>query len=153
MMSPELQAANSILKRGVQYKVPAPLVLRKLGIKYVPIRITQLYAGTELRIAAILADKGITEEKIKNTDPGKFMLEHYNDILRIVALASLNRMRISPLAMRLRMYLLRRITAWQLFELYTAIRQYSGTGPFMNITRLAVTMRMTAPNLGQAKGS
>lgn len=152
-MSPELQAAESILRRGVQYKVPAPLFLRLVGIKSVKILITQLYYGTELRIAAILESKGITEDKIKTAEPHKLMLDHYRDILRIVALASLNKRVINPLSLWLREYYLSRLTVWQLYELYTMIRQYSGAGHFMNITRLAVRTRVTAPNLGQVKGS
>ena len=152
-MLPELQAANSLLKRGVRYKLPAPLLFRLLGSKHISINITPLYAGTELRIAALLSEKGITEEKL-NEDPSKLMYQHYNDILKIVALASLNRLAISRLAMWLRIWLLRQASVWQLYELYAAIRQFSGTGPFLIITRLVIQTRMTAPNLGQtAKGS
>lgn len=152
-MSPELQAAESILRRGVQYKVPAPLFLRLVGIKQIKILITQLYYGTELRISAILEAAEITEDKIKSTEPHKLMLDHYRDILRIVALASINKRHISPPELWLREYILGRLTVWQLYELYTMIRQYSGTTHFLNITRLAVRTRVTAPNLGQVKGS
>ncbi len=153
MLAPELQAANSILNRGLRYKLPAPVLLKFFGKKHINLNIRQLCLGTELRIAAILADKGLTDEKIEGCDPAKLMIEHYNDILRIVALASLNRKIIIRPAIWLRVWLLKRLTVWQLFELYSSIRQYSGLGPFMNITRLAVQTRTTKPNLGQVTGS
>jgi hypothetical protein len=149
MQSPELLVANSILKRGMRYHIPAPLFLRLLGKKNTGITITQLCAGTELRIAAILAEKELTEEKIKATAPDRLMLEHYQDILKITALASLNRFAISRVALWLRVRLLKRLSVWQLMELFTGIRRYSGTSPFTIITRLAVETRMTRPNLGQ----
>ncbi len=153
MLSPELQAANSILKRGHRYKIPAPFFFRLLGKKKFNITITQLCAGTELRISAILAEKEITEEKVNNAEPAQLMIEHYTDIVKIVALASLNEFAISRLAMWWRVKLLQRISVWHLWELYATVRQYSGTGPFINITRLALEVRMTKPNLGQKKGS
>jgi hypothetical protein len=153
MLSPELQAANSLLKRGLRYPIPAPLFFRLLGKKKFSIDITQLCAGTELRICAILAEKGITEEKVNKAEPAQLMVEHYNDIVKIVALASLNEFAISRLAMWWRTKLLKGISVWRLWELYTSVRQYSGTGPFINITRLALEVRMTKPNLGQKKGS
>jgi hypothetical protein len=153
-MTEELRAAQSLLKRGIRYNVPAPFFLSLLGFRHVSITITQLCAGTELKMAAIIAEKSLTEEKIKTSDPGKLMLEHYTDILKLVAIASLNRRYISRLRLWFRMYLLRSISAWQLLELYTMIRQFSGTTSFINITRLAVATRITAPNLGQmATGS
>lgn len=152
MQAPELLAANSILKRGIRYKIPAPLFFRLLGRKTLGITITQLTAGTELRVAALMAEKGITESKLEK-DPSLILQEHYNDIVRIVAISTLNRFSISTLAMWWRMNLLKSITVWQLWELYISVRQYSGTKPFMNITRLAIVTRMTKPNLGQEKGS
>lgn len=149
MNSPELQAANSILKRGVRYKIPAPLFLRLIGRKQTGITITQLCMGTELRVAAILAEKGITEQKVKDTEPARLMLEHYADLLEIVAITTLNRFAVSKVALWYRKRQLRRLTAWQLFELYTTIKQYSGLTPFTVITRLAAATRTTKPNLGQ----
>lgn len=153
MMSPELAAAYGILKRGVRYKIPAPLFFRLLGKKTTTLTFTQLYAGTELRIDAVIAEKGLTEEKINNTDAALLMLEHYTDILRIVALSSLNRFALSRFAVWMRMRTLKRLSVWQLMELYLKIKQYSGATPFMIITRLAVETRMTKPNLGQMTGS
>ena len=149
MMSPELQAANAILKRGVSYKIPAPLFLRLLGREQIKITITQLCMGTELRVAALLAERGITDKKIADTEPSEFMIEHYTDILKVVALTSLNRLAVSRVAMWLRINALKRLSVWQLFELYAQIKQYSGLTPFMTITRLAVETRTTKPNLGQ----
>jgi hypothetical protein len=145
----ELQAANSLLKRGRSYKIPAPLFFRLLGRKNIRLNITMLCAGTDLRVSAILAEKGITEDKVKNTPPSEFMLEHYHDIIRIVALSTLNRFAFSRLAMWFRMRLLRSMNIWQLFELYTVIRRYSGLTAFMSITRLIIDTRMTRKNLGQ----
>lgn len=153
MDSPELQAANSILKRGLLYKLPAPFLFQFFGKKHINITIKQLYLGTELRIAALIAEKGLTDEKVKETDPAKLMIEHYSDIVTIVALASLNRKAILLPAMWLRVWLLKKLTVWQLFELYTNIKQYSGIGPFTIITRLAVETRQTKPNLGLMEGS
>lgn len=150
MTTPELQAANSLLKRGLRYKIPAPLFLRLFGKRQIKITITQLYAGTELRVAAIIAEAGITDESLNTATPDKFMVEHYKNILHIVAIASLNRRVVTPLALYFRRLALKRLSVWQLFELYVAIRQYSGVSPFMTITRLAVETRMTKPNLGQA---
>lgn len=148
-MEPELQAAYAILKRGVSYKIPAPLFLRLLGRKQTKITITQLCMGTELRVAALLAERGITEQKITETEPSKLMIEHYTDILKVVALTSLNRLAVSRVAMWFRVRALKRLSVWQLFELYTKIKQYSGLTPFITITRLAVETRTTKPNLGQ----
>jgi hypothetical protein len=147
-MHEELRAAQSLLKRGVKYNIPAPLFLRILGLRNIGITITQLYAGTELKMAAILTARGITDKKADETEPGKFMLEYYNDILTVVAIATLNRKYITKPALWLRKYLLRQLSAWQLLELYTMIRQFSGTKSFMSITRLAIATRITAPNLG-----
>lgn len=149
----ELLAANSILKRGVRYSIPAPLFFRLLGIKKIKITVTQLCAGTELRVAALMAEKELTEEKLNNTDPSVIMFQHYNDIVKIVALSTLNRFAVSRLALLLRIRLLKTMSVWQLFELYTTVRKYSGTTPFTAITRLALETRMTKPNLGQEKGS
>lgn len=153
MQPTELTAANSILKRGIRYSIPAPLFFRLLGKKTIGIKVTQLCLGTELRVAAITAAKELTNERIESTSPEVLMLNHYNDILKIVTLSSLNRYAISRIALWLRMRLLRSLTVWQLLELYTSIRQYSGTAPFMSITKLAVETRMTKPNLGQMNGS
>lgn len=152
-MSPEQAAAYSILKRGARYKIPAPLFFRLLGKKTMNITFTQLCAGTELRVAALITEKGLTDEKIKTTDPSKLMLEHYTDILKLVALSSLNRFAVSRLRLWIRVQALRRLSVWQLMELYINIKQYSGTAAFMIITRLVVETRMTKPNLGQMTGS
>lgn len=153
-MLEELRAAQSLLKRGVRYNIPAPLFLQILGLRNIGITIKQLYAGTELKMAAILTARGITEQKLNTEEPGKFMLDHYNDILTLVAIATLNRKHITKPALWLRKYLLSQLSAWQLLELFTTIRQFSGTKSFTTITRLAIETRITAPNLGQMqKGS
>jgi len=153
MLNAELQAANSILKRGVRYKVPAPLVFRMFGVKTISLNIGQLTYGTDLRVCRVLAQAGLTDERVKNEDPSILMAYHYHDILKVVALSTLNRFSISKLAMWLRIRTLKRLSVWQLLELYTTVKQYSGTNPFMIITRLAVATRATRPNLGQEEGS
>lgn len=151
-MTPDLRAAYSLLNRGVRYKLPAPVFFKLIGITEMPIIIKPLYAGTELRIAAILSEAGLTDpEAISKKEVTQLMLEHYKTIVRIVAVATLNSRSVSAIRLYLRMRLLKRLSVWQLYELYSTIKEFSGTAPFMNITRLAIQTRMTAPNLGQTQ--
>ena len=147
-MNTELLAANSILKRGVRYQLPAPLLFQFFGVRRTGIVIRQLYLGTELRVAALLAGAGITEKTHEEADCYAFMQQHYRLTLRIVALSTLNHRFLFPGQVWLRMNRLKRITAWQLFELYITVLQYSGARTFMTITRLAYQTRVTMRNLG-----
>jgi len=148
MYAVEEMAADSILKRGVRFPIPAPFFLRLLGKKKTHVTITQMFLGTELRVAKLALQLTREPDQMDEVEKYKYLLENHKTILKIVALSTLN-MKHPFVLMWFRKRKLKRLKIWQLFELYTKLKQYSGVTHFTHITRLAVMTRMTKPNLGQ----
>ncbi len=151
-MSIEQQAASVLLERGVRYKLPAPFFLKMLGKKHRYITIKPLYLGTELRIAYVLESKNISDKKLQKLDPATVLLTYYKDLVKIVAIAWANKKRLSKIELWHRQHLLKKLTVWQIYELFLKIKEISGTAPFLITIRLAVQTKITTPNLIVEKG-
>ncbi len=152
-MGAELHAAYAVMERGVRAKVRAPLFLRLIGIKTIPITLKKLYAGTLFRVSAIYLSTGITEEDLKETSTEhalELMHKHGDAIYQAVACALINskllgRLFTTPLAR----YLKENLTWKETLILLEICLVYNGVSDFMNTTRLVRALKITDPNLGQ----
>ncbi|PSL06539.1 hypothetical protein CLV48_102356 [Cecembia rubra] len=152
----ELNAAVSILERGIRAKVRAPFFLRILGRKHISIRIRKLYAGTLLECSAAYLATGIKEEELKEVDTERaleLMQLHGIKIAEAVAIAALNsKWKIRMFSKMMASFLVWNMHWRELFALLEFILVYNGTSDFMNTTRLLRAAKITDPsNLGQNK--
>ena len=154
-MNPELHAAYAVMERGVRAKVRAPLFLRLIGIKTLPITLRKLYAGTLFRVSAIYLSTGISTEDLKETSTEhalELMQKHGDAIYQAVACALINskllgRLFTKPLAS----YLKENLTMRETQVLLELCLLYNGVSDFMNTTRLVRALKITDPNLGQSE--
>jgi hypothetical protein len=152
-MNTELHAAYAVLERGVRAKVRAPLFLRMLGIKTIPITLTKLYAGTLFRVSALYLSTGITEDDLKETDTEKaleLMSKHGKAIYLAVACALINSKTLGRIfAKPLAGYLRESLTVRETMTLLEICLIYNGVSDFMTTTRYLRALKITDPNLGQ----
>lgn len=120
----KLAAVNLLLQRGVRFRFDAPFFLRLLHLDRITIR--PLYPGT---IAAITIE--IIKSGLQGADR-KQAAERIEDIARIVAIAALNDRDKEPdkLARRL----VKRVPAYQLFQMYAYVSDINDVTDFTIIT-------------------
>mgnify|MGYP003667690473 CR=1 FL=1 len=159
-MNTELHAAYAIMERGVRATVRAPLFLRCIGIKKIPIILRKLYAGTLFRVSALYLSTGITEEDLKEISQEKaleLMNKHENAIYMAVACALINSKFLGRLFTKLLAgYLKENLTIQETMALLEICLVYNGVSDFMTTTRYVRALKITDPNLGQkekTKGS
>jgi len=154
-MNTELHAAYAVMERGVRAKVRAPLFLRLIGIKKIPITLRKLYAGTLFRVSAIYLSTGITAEDLKETTTEhalELMHKHGDAIYRAVACALINRKLLGWLFTKwLAGYLKENLSLKETLTLLEICLIYNGVSDFMSTTRLVRALKITEPNLGQKK--
>jgi len=129
----EFAAANLILDRGVRYK---------LGEGEITIR--PLRYGTILVIAGVVAESGLTLERIEtgDNDPFRLFVEFGDLMLRCVAAAELN----APLneedgiGERAAFYR-ENLSAFQVYELFVHVLHLSGIQSFKNTIRSLFMMK------------
>lgn len=152
----EIHAAYSILERGIRAKVRAPLFLRLIGIKFLPLLIRRLYAGTLLKIVPHYLKTGITQEQLKEItlEEGLSLMDkHGKAISRCVAIAVVNRRYDLGLSRLLAWYMLGYMDWREILKLLETVLIYGGIGDFMSTTRLIRGLKITDPaqKLGQKK--
>jgi hypothetical protein len=156
-MSAELHAAYAVMERGVRAKVRAPLFLRLIGIKSIPITLRKLYAGTLFRVSAIYLSTGITAEDLKETSTEhalELMHKHGDAIYQAVACALINSKLLGRLFTKwLARYLKENLTLRETLLLLEICLVYNGVADFMNTTRLVRALKITDPNLGQKENT
>lgn len=152
-MSTELHAAYAVMERGVRAKVRAPLFLRLIGIKVIPITLKKLYAGTLFRVSAFYLSTGLTTEDLKETTTEhalELMHKHGDAIYRAVACALINSKTLGWLFTKwLGRYLKENLTMRETLVLLELCLMYNGVADFMSTTRLVKALKITEPNLGQ----
>lgn len=150
--NPRLAAAQLLLGRGIRFIIKdAPLLYRLFRLNR--ITISQLRAGTIIEISRLIDEHGLADAR----KPSDINL-HLDVIARIIAVAVLNRKkRISLFTDRLAKFLLWKVPAQTLSEIYLRIARLNDVKDFMIITKYfeVITSRMMSPkNLGQEiKGS
>ncbi|NJB36390.1 hypothetical protein [Croceivirga sp. JEA036] len=148
----EMLAAQTILQRGVKFKIAAPFFIRWLK-KSVTITVTAPYYGTLLRISAYYLSTGLKDEKLDQLsveESLQIMAVHGTTIAKAVACAMLNgnwsgRLFTKPLAWYLKWH----CKPAELLALTSALLVYGGSADFMSTTRLVRSLKVTTPNLGQ----
>jgi len=151
----ENRVAEMLLTRGVRYRIPAHRVWRFFGRKKIGIVLKPMCMGAELEVARIIttSPNNLSLATTPNEAVAEqFILDHYNTVLRIVAVSTLNNKLKIRILTGWRMRQLRRLNMWQLLELYLRLKHMSGTVPFQVITTLATQTRRTAPTMGQMSG-
>ncbi|MDR1332181.1 MAG: hypothetical protein LBK07_08775 [Tannerella sp.] len=130
----EAQAARVILDRGVRYT---------LGEDDITIR--PLRVGTLVTIAGMVADAGLTLQKIEEgeNDQMRFVTKYTDLILNCIAVAEINaKSLLTDERIRERAEFYRNsLNVFQLYELLIRVLTLSGVQSFTNTTRLLVTMK------------
>jgi len=146
-------AADTILQKGVQVKIPAPFFLKVFGKKTINLKITSPLEGTMHRVASYYLRTGITFDMLEGITTEEALLlqvKHGKTISKAVAVAVLNgywsgKLFTRPLAWYLRWHL----KSKELFALTTALLIYGGVQDFMNTTKSVRKMKLTTPRMGQ----
>lgn len=153
----ELLASQTILQRGVKFKINTPFWLRWLK-KSFTVRVTSPYQGTLFRISTYYLSTGLKDSQLENITVEEslaIMAVHGKVISKAVACALLNgywsgKLFTGPVAWYLKWH----CSPKELCALTTALLVYGGSADFMNTTRLVRQMKQTEPKLGQKeKGS
>lgn len=147
-MDARLEAAKSILNRGVRFRLPAPFYRRLFRRNVIEVR--PLYPGTILEFATIVLENNL-EEATTLSDYAS-LAKSIKPVARCVAVSMLNdESKIERLTDRLQRKLLWKVPPSLLVEIYLTIAGMNRTADFMNITRYYVlqTLMMMNPNLGQ----
>ena len=133
------RAIDLILERGVQFRLPAPLLCRMVGVRSIALTLRSLYLGTILEIGR-LTDRA---------DEPEVQAE-------IIALAVLNgRLRIRLLRRPLTRYLLRQVRSDSLVELMGVVMTLTRQSDFMLFTTWATQLAATVvePAEDESEGS
>jgi hypothetical protein len=138
----EAQAARVILDRGVRYR---------LGEDDITIR--PLRVGTLVTIAGMVADAGLTLQKIEEgeNDQMQFVIKYADLVLNCIAAAEINDKNLltdERIRERAEFYS-ETLNAFQLYELLVHVLTLSGVQSFTTTTRLLVTMKTS--HLGPKK--
>lgn len=148
-----LLAAQTILDRGVRFRLPAPFWKRWLKRDWIIIR--NLKAGTILEIARVVVDEKL--EDVAGLSDYEFLYKSIPACARCIALAALNdKAKIARSSDKLTEMLLHYVSNESLIQLFMQIKVMSRVADFMNITRylLTITQTMMNPkNLGRDDGS
>lgn len=141
------RVADTLLERGVRFKIPAPFFLRVVGKKTVGITIRPAKFGTLIAMSGISSElnadiDSISEGSINNA---MAMVEKHGDALALwIATAILNdRVKIERLAKSLAKRLKWRLTPARLSELFTLVVLLCGIQDFTNTIRYLNTMSLT----------
>ncbi len=145
-MNTEVRAADSILDRGVRFRMPAPWFLRLFGFHR--IRVKRQRLGTILTYSKTVLKHGLNDEM--NADEMRANLDH---IAECVAITVLNgRLKIKLFKKMLTRWYLWRCHYTQLMEMFIVLQRINQIQDFTPITRFyshQTKMMMSPKNLGQ----
>ena len=148
-MDTRLQAATTILERGVRFRLPAPFYKRWLKKDFVTIR--HLKAGTILEISRIVLESKL-EEAITFSDH-EFLNRAVEPCTRCIAIAILNdKHAIGQKTEKLTRRLMWQVSAESLIDIFIKILVMNRLSDFTNITRFflnRMAMMMNRRNPGQ----
>lgn len=161
-------ATDTLLERGVGFRIPAPFLFRLFGKKVMTLKVKRLYLGTLIHLSELAdiaepeqVDVGKEREEIVGelgaspvSLPLREIVENRKQVCRVIAACLLN----NPVKIRLFRWwlsrvLLRRCTPDHLQELALWLYAYGRVESFTNTTKLLRTMIVTTPrtNLGQTQ--
>ena len=147
------QVADNILERGIKIKLPAPFLLRIIGIKEVSRVITSPKLGTLIAMSRVSSDLNVQLDKLLEGSIGYAteLAENYGEyVAEWIAIAILNDKReIDKHAKKLARKLLWFYTPKQLGEAFMLIVLLSGVEHFTNTIRFMDGMNLLKKNLSQ----
>jgi hypothetical protein len=148
MQNVEATTAESILEKGVAYKLPAPFFYRLFGKKEIQITVSRLPMGAILAISQEFNKANITEKEINDADDNMhaFIATHTHTCFKIAAIAVLgSKKKIKWFTRPVSRYLLWNLDADKLFALMVFVVALSRIDAFTNTIRLTRAMSITAP--------
>ena len=154
----EIDVADALLDTGLLVKVPAPRLLRLLGVKTFPIRFRRPVYAQLLRISRMYVRMHVDLEKLETGEAATVLASAATNGVRASRLIALGLIRsglMSALFHRaVAAYLRRRMDAQTMAELAKVVVLLSGANHFTTIIRSIAHLRVTTPNLSQeATGS
>ena len=154
----EIDVADALLDTGLLVKVPAPRLLRLLGVKTFPIRFRRPVYAQLLRISRMYMRMHVDLEKLETGEAAAVLASAATNGVRASRLIALGLIRsgcYSALFHRaVAAYLRRRMDAQTMAELAKVVVLLSGANHFTTIIRSIAHLRVTTPNLSQkATGS
>jgi len=149
----EIKAAKTLLQRGVEMQVTAPLLFRMFGKKHIKLVITQPSAGTLIRMSELYLSTGIADsdlEEIELRTAMRLIASHGKTFSRIIATAYLNSYIGEKLFARILAKMILRLSPQTICSFVTLLFLFGGTEDFMTTIRSVKKMKITAPTLSQA---
>lgn len=144
-MNTEKHAAEVLLDRGVDWKVPAPRICRIIGVKNVRISVRALKLGTLLEVSRRFEALGIKAGDLEK-NPTELIVRNLKAVCRIVAVSILNsRIGISIFTRLLGHFIRWRFTGNMLLEVMLFIVNFSGLSSFLSTIGLIRDLKMTTP--------
>lgn len=150
----ELHAAKTILQRGLEIPIKAPLLLRIFGKRTVKLKLYQPTSGTMSRVAVEYLKTGISKKHLDDITPEQALLllaNHGISIHRAVATAILGGYISGFLFTRiLAFYLRENLLEEEISGIMDTLIAYGGLSHFMNTTRSVrlMKMKMMMPMMG-----
>ncbi len=148
-MKTQQKAAETILDRGVRFKMPAPAFVRFLRLNRLTIR--PFRPGTILEFSIVVLENDLGE-----TMTIEQMVTKLKPMAKCIAIAVLNsRLKIKWFANIYTHWLLWRCHYTQLLEMFAVLSQINSVQDFTSITKFfhqQTTMMMSPRNLGQENG-
>ncbi|SFL10110.1 hypothetical protein SAMN05216357_112129 [Porphyromonadaceae bacterium KH3CP3RA] len=142
-MDTRLQAANTILERGVRFRLPAPFYKRWLKKDFVTIR--HLKAGTILEISRVVLESKL-EEAVTFGDH-EFLHKAVEPCARCIAIAILNdKGAIEKKVDKLTERLIWQVSAESLIDIFLKISVMNRMSDFMTITKYFLNRMTTMMN-------
>lgn len=151
------QSADTILERGVRFKIPAPFLLRLLGKKTVSLTIYRPRMGTLIYMSRISA--GLTADLQRIADGSlneayTLIDTHGELVAQWLAVAILNkRWKIRLFTRMLTRRIVWGLSAARLSELFVLVAMLSGVKDFTNIIRYLNTMNILTPKTSDGNGN
>lgn len=133
------QAADTILGRGVRFRIPAPLFLRLIGIRSVGVTLKPPHYGTMIAFANSAVAMGIDVSTLADGDIGQchaLMAKHGDGLTRVIAIAILRtKWRIRLFTGLVANWLKWSLTAQRMMELFLLYTLQSNLQDFITTIR------------------
>lgn len=146
-------AADTILQKGVRFKIRAPFLLRLFRKKHISITLTTPFEGTMHRVASYYLSTGITTDQLEGLTVEQALeikQKHGKVLNKALAVAVLNGYISGWLFTKLFAWYLRwHLESKQLFALVQVLIIYGGVQDFIDTTKSVRKMTLTAPKMGQ----
>ena len=139
--------ADTLLERGVRFKIPAPFFLKLIGKKHEELVIYPLKYGTLIAMSRLSAQLGADIEKLEGGSINEAMVlvnKHGDLVAKWIAIAVLGeKWKIERYTDKLAKKLTWRLTPSRLGELFLLVAMLSGVQDFTNIIRFLNTTNLT----------